>query len=58
MFGLVAVSAAILYGMSCLGWLDALNWSLACDENGIQQLLSLVFAVLVNQGTYKLIEKK
>jgi len=58
MFGLVVLSGAILYGMACLGWLDALNWNLACDESGLQQLLSLVFAVLVNQGTYNLIKEK
>ena len=58
MAGLVTLSAAILYGMSCLGWLDALNWNLVCDSNGLQQLVSLVFAVLVNQGTYNLIKDR
>ena len=55
---LVVASGGLIYGMSCLGWTQAFNWSLACNEDGLQQIINLVFAALVNQGTYKLIEKK
>ena len=54
----VVLAGGIIYGMSCLGWTQAFNWNLACNEDGLQQIISLVTAALVNQGTYKLIEKK
>jgi hypothetical protein len=58
MAGLVIASAFVLYGLSCLGWSQALNWTLTCDANGAQQLFGLVSAALVNQGTYNLIKDR
>ena len=54
----VILAGVIIYGSACLGFLEALNWNLACNESGMQQIISLVMAALVNQGTYKLIEPK
>lgn len=58
MFVMVVLSAVVIYGATCAGFLGALNWNLTCDETGLQQLLGLVFAVLVNQGTYLLVKEK
>lgn len=58
MGGLVIASGFIVYGLACLGWMDAFNWSLACDADGMNQLIALVTAALVNQGTYNLIREK
>ena len=54
----IVLSGVIIYGFACTGFLEALNWNLACNESGLQQIISLVMAALVNQGTYKLIEPK
>ena len=54
----VVLAGVVIYGGACTGLLDALNWNLPCNESGLQQIISLVMAALVNQGTYKLIEPK
>ena len=58
MGGLVVLSGALIYGAACTGVLAAFNWNLTCDEFGLNQIIQLVLAALVNQGTYHLIKEK
>ena len=57
MGGLVVLSGALIYGAACAGFLEAFNWNLQCNEFGLNQIIQLVLAALVNQGTYNLIKK-
>jgi len=57
MGGLVVVSGAAIYGAACAGILAPFNWDLACNEFGLNQMIQLVLAALVNQGTYHMIRE-
>ena len=57
MGGLVVLSGAVIYGAACAGILAPFNWNLACNEFGLNQIIQLVLAALVNQGTYHIIKE-
>jgi hypothetical protein len=53
LLGLLVLSAAGVYGLSCLGW--GLRWGLVltCDRDGLAGLLEqLLLAVIASQGVY------
>jgi len=59
MLGILAVTAAAAYGLSCAGWLEGLfGAALACDQAGFMGLVrAFIFAVMANQGIYGLTPK-
>lgn len=58
MAGLIAVWAGVIYAMACAGLLASLNWSLTCDENGLNVLIQLYLAAVgTNTLTYQITSK-
>jgi hypothetical protein len=59
MLGLLVLTAAGAYGLSCSGWGSNFGFALTCDQPGIVGLLQgLVLAVMANQSTYSLTPRK
>ena len=55
LLALLAVSAGVVYGLSCLGWGTAWGIALVCDQAGLQSLLeNLLLAVIASQGVYSI----
>lgn len=60
MAGIVFASAAILYILSCVGWLEGLwpGLGLTCDKTGATGLIrAVVLALTANQATYLTVRK-
>lgn len=52
MLGLLVLSTAAIYGMSCLGWTFG-AFEVTCDQAGIKQLVEvLVVAIIANQSIF------
>lgn len=52
MLGLLALSAAAIYGLSCFGWALG-GFEVPCDEGGIKQLIEVfIVAIIANQSIY------
>jgi len=55
MLGIMTVTVAGAYGLSCLGWLDIY----ACGPEGLKQsVFALIGAVLGNQGAYSMLSNQ
>ena len=53
MLVLLAGSAGVVYGLSCLGWADLWGITLVCDRSGLLGLVEqLVLAIIANQSVY------
>lgn len=60
MAAIVFLSAAVLYGLSCVGWLEGLwpGLGLTCDQAGLSGLIrAVVLALTANQATYLTVRK-
>ena len=60
MLGMMAVVALATYGLACAGILsDLFGLDMTCDKIGILGLVkALIFAIMANQGIYKLSPQK
>lgn len=55
MLGLLMISAASVYGVSCLGWGASWGITIVCDRAGALTLLEqLILAIIANQSVYAL----
>lgn len=58
---MLMLSAGVLYGFSCLGWLPSL-WSevvIVCSKSGAESLVyALILAVTANQSVHGLLKKR
>ena len=53
MLGLIILSAAVVFGLSCLGWGSELGITLPCDQTGLLGLVQqIVIATIANQSIY------
>ena len=53
MLGLLLCTAALVQGISCLGWAAWWRIPLTCDESGLAGLLEqLVLAIMANQSVF------
>ena len=53
MLVLLVITACIVYGLSCLGWVSEWGISLSCDRSGLLGLIEqLVIAIIANQSIY------
>ena len=59
MIGLLAIATGLVFILACSGVLGALNWQVACTEQGAWLLVQLAFAAATgNQITHMLIKKE
>ena len=53
MLGLILISSAVGFGLSCLGWGFDLGINLSCDQSGLLGLVKqIVIAIIANQSIY------
>ena len=53
MLGLIILSAAVVFGLSCLGWGFELGITPVCDQTGLLGLVQqIVIAIIANQSIY------
>ena len=53
MLGLILISSAVGFGLSCLGWGFDLGINLSCDQSGLLGLVQqIVIAIIANQSIY------
>jgi hypothetical protein len=53
MLGLILVSAAAVFGLSCMGWGIDLGINLSCNRSGLLGLIQqIVIAIIANQSIY------
>jgi len=53
MLGLILVSAAAVFGLSCLGWGIDLGINLSCNRSGLLGMVQqIVIAIIANQSIY------
>jgi hypothetical protein len=53
MLVLLALTAGVIYGLSCLGWGFVWGITLSCDRSGLLGLLEqFVIAIIANQSIY------
>ena len=59
MLVLLVITAGIVYGLSCLGWVSEWGISLSCDRSGLLGLIEqLVIAIIANQSIYAISPRK
>ena len=53
MLGLILITSAVAFGLSCLGWGIDLGISLSCNRTGLLGLVQqIVIAIIANQSIY------
>ena len=58
MAGLLLVVAGSIYGLSCAGWGTSFGVEVACDQEGLLNLVQVfVIALIANQGAYAITPK-
>ena len=54
----LVLASVVVFALACAGFLEAFNWTLSCDTDGLAKLMGLLFAALaVNQPFHALIKK-
>jgi FtsH-binding integral membrane protein len=59
MLVLLAITASIVFGLSCVGWTSEWSISLSCNRSDLLRLIEqLVLAIIANQSVYAISPRK